>query len=341
MRQKNPSLNIVLGAVISLALLIWVFLKIDLHHALAEILSASPGWLACFWGVKLISIAIKSVRWRLVLRHALGRWPHRAGPALVIGYFGNSIFPAKLGELLRIQVLRRNNRARFSPVLGTIVLERSVDGIVVLGFLALATLFVPLPDWAKRATLLACLLFVSLFVMVVWLAYRQRPDHEHSKAEGMLGRFKNMVNRFSIGFRAARSPMVLTGAILLTITAWSMDVTGTYFIFRAFSLTLPWSSALVLVAITALGGSVPSAPSGLGTHQFLCITVLGWFGVSPERAVAVSVGEVSVMVLTVSIMGTFFLWQEGLSLRSLRQTSQNSALDAASGHDSDDPPETR
>lgn len=310
--------RLVMGILISAALLIWVLWKINFGAAFESIRNVSISWLALALSIKLFTIRVKSVRWSVLLKEALGVWPEEATRAVFIGYFGNAVFPFKMGELIRIQVIRKHHASSFSNVFATIVLERSMDALTLLSFLLLATLVFPLPDWMKQGAVLTTGLFFCLSTLLLLVSLRSPRILDRAAASSTDGfgvRFcKRCLRFFLSGLAVVRSPSTLLAAIGITICAWSLETLGTYCAFLAFHLHLSFFVSALLTVIVSLGVAAPSAPSGLGTSQFLYVLCLGWFAVSKEVALSLSVCNMLLMLLALAGFGLYFLWREGMDL---------------------------
>lgn len=313
------SLKIVLSLLISAGLLTWVLTRMNFAKLLEALKGVNLPYLAPYVALRVGLIVVKVFRWRLVLGASIGRAPRHLARALFIGDFGNRVLPAKIGGLFRVQVCRNHNPASFVQVVGTIALERTIDGVLVLSLFAIAATIVPFPPWANQlaymgAAVGGCVILTLLAVIQRYLGPTAQIPSRGGRLRDRLGR---LLYRFSIGLRAARSPGDLAAATALTIAAWSMEVAAATLMLKAFHIPLGPAAALVLVAFNAVGGAIPSAPSALGTDQFVTMTVLGWFGVAPEIAVGLSVTKTVLMVLSISVIGSYFLSREGISLRLL------------------------
>ena len=89
-------------------------------------------WLIAGVAVYLAAIGLRCLRWGILLR-ATGsvKWRH-AAEALVTGFAANYVLPGRVGELFRADYARRVfNMSRFTA-LGTIVVERVCDGVVLV-----------------------------------------------------------------------------------------------------------------------------------------------------------------------------------------------------------------
>jgi len=81
---------------------------------------------------------LKAIRWRLLLSPVHPVTTGQLVPAMMAGAAGNNLLPAHLGEIVRIFYANNKLGIPKSTVLATLVLERVLDIIVVLGLLAFA-----------------------------------------------------------------------------------------------------------------------------------------------------------------------------------------------------------
>lgn len=309
-------LTLAIGFGVSGLLLALVIAKTDIREAVDRARSASVLWLGLALLTKLSVVFVKRQRWGLLVSQFLPNRPRRMLRALLIGYFGNAVLPAKAGEVLRIQSFRKNNDgAAFSSVLASVVLERSIDGLVLVALFFVASSGFPLPPWVKGGALVTSTLTGALFVAILIMS---RYFTLGQRVRGRVGSFlQRILTRFREGLKAARSPGVLLGCAGLTLGAWLVEVTGTYFALRAFAIDVSWLVGLIVVVVVAIGGAVPAVPAGLGTHQFLYLTCLGWFGVAAEKAVGASVVTVFMMTTAFVLLGMVSLWADGWTFRGL------------------------
>jgi uncharacterized protein (TIRG00374 family) len=80
----------------------------------------------------VLLVWLRALRWRY-LTDAIAPLP--LAPlfrATAVGFLANNVFPLRLGELVRAWTLARDQRLGVAPVVGTIVLERVIDGVVVV-----------------------------------------------------------------------------------------------------------------------------------------------------------------------------------------------------------------
>ena len=81
----------------------------------------------------------------------------------MVGYFGNNVFPLKMGEVLRAYTLGKNENISSVSAFGTIVNERLMDTLIFAFFIGLGIIIFPdFPDWVHNAGIAG---IISLFVV--------------------------------------------------------------------------------------------------------------------------------------------------------------------------------
>src|SRR5437870_13892542 len=129
-----------LRTIIVLALaagLVGLFLyKVDLLRVAAEIARARPEWLALSLATMIVNLAIRAFRWQYLLEPLGHTTFARAFRATAVGFAANSVLPARAGEVIRPYFLARHERMSATGAFATIILERLLDVVTVLGLLA-------------------------------------------------------------------------------------------------------------------------------------------------------------------------------------------------------------
>ena len=112
---------------------LWLAMRhVDAHDLETSLREMEGKWLIAGVAIYLAAIGLRCLRWGILLR-ATGsvKWRH-AAEALVTGFAANYILPGRIGEFFRADYARRVfNMSRFTA-LGTIVVERVCDGVVLV-----------------------------------------------------------------------------------------------------------------------------------------------------------------------------------------------------------------
>jgi glycosyltransferase 2 family protein len=320
---KSKIVGFVLTAIF-LGVVLW---KVDLSRLGPALASANYFLVLPALIFTTASYGLRTLRWRAIL------WPtkvipfQRLYPVLMIGFMANNVLPARLGEFVRAYVLGRKERVSSSLGFATIMLERLLDGLVLLGFLLGLSFLMPIPGWGIGITYVGSVVFTlaAVFVLVVllWEGFaRQVLNQILRPLPSKLGRgIADRIGLFISGLHALRSNRTALIIFGLSIVVWSVETAYYFLILRGFGIgrdpaEMLRASILVLVVVN-LGIMIPSAPGYVGTFHALTVLGLSAFGVDPTLAFSVAVVFHGLQYLFVTSLGFFFLGRENLSIGQL------------------------
>ena len=262
--------------------------------------------------------------------------------ALMVGYMVNYIAP-RMGEVARTMNLSAQTRLRFSSLFGTVVSERILDTVVLMG--AVTSAFVLLLDrlpllhdavlapFIQRMDALPVVRLVGTGAAVVvglaalgyasWRVLRRQQSFLRTLWRGTI---QPALVSFRDGMLTlVRSPQ--RGALLLsTVGMWAGYLLLAYVPFHMLGLAGPYDISLldawILMAIGALGLLVP-APGGLGSYHYITIVALGLFYNVPEaEAATYAVLTHAAQMIFYTLAGLVALAFQGASGRRALRTAQ-------------------
>ena len=333
----NRSLQLLLGVAVS-ALCVWLSMKdVHVNEVLAALRGANGLGFVAVMAVTLVGFWVRAVRWRWFIEAGRPLSVPSLFSATMIGFMANNVLPFRLGEFVRPWALARRERLSKTTLLATIVVERAVDMLTLLGIFGVTMLVHPIAEstdagrlvqWGARLLVLLCV-GLTLFVIavernrrlaqaVVRFVTRPLPGTAGERVGHMLERFIEGlglfrdVGRLTVVF-ALSFAMFLCFACALAISLWSLGI------------DLPWYAGLVMLVITAIGIMVPAAPGYIGTLNIACTAGLALFGVGKAQSVPFSWFYFFSQWLPITAVGLVYLNREGLSLASLGQAQGGAA----------------
>lgn len=211
-------------------------------------------------GVYTVATFARGWRWHVILRHAGIR--HRVLDAhglTVVGYMGNTVLPARGGEVLRIVLLGQRTGTRRREILGAILPERLLDAA------ALGTLFAVMtfagtadtPAGTAPAIVAVVVLVAGLLGGLLYLRLRVR------------GRFASFAARVRPVARASRLLLTPWGAGLFAVSAgvWLAESIVFFLVAESLHLSLSVFEALLVVVLGSFLALVPAGPGYVGTYD--------------------------------------------------------------------------
>ena len=274
------------------AVLLWYSLQgIEWARVWQIVKSARAGGVGLAMALMSSTLFLRAYRWRVLLQAEGNISIADAFWATSAGYLGNSVLPARAGEVVRTVMISRKSGMTKTFVLTTALSERVVDAIALITISASVLLVLPekpgwLADAAKPFAVLglcgvAAIAFVPIFesfwfrlLAKLPVPHRLREMAEHALRHGLQG------------IRSFHDPRRLVRFLGLTAVIWFLDGVTTVVTANSIGLTISLPVAFLLIAGLGLGSAVPSTPGYVGVYQFVAVSILTPFGLSKTDAIA-------------------------------------------------------
>lgn len=287
--RRSSVLRAVVGVVIS-AIAIWVVVdSVDVAATGRVLAETAPGWLAVAAGFLLVDVVVRAIRWRRLLAPVRDVPFGRVFAYLLIGYLANNVLPARLGELVRCHYLGDREGVSRATALGTVVVERVVDIVVVVAIAALAILVLSVRGIVVGAVLVGVAIALLLGVgLAIGVAAHRIPGADRLVAlADRWPQVQRVAARLREGLAVAGRPRTLFEALSLSVVAWGATLLAFAAAGQAIGVQLTIGQASLLASGVALAAAIPSGPASLGTYE-LAATRLGQaVGVPGEAALAI------------------------------------------------------
>jgi hypothetical protein len=328
----------VIGAVITVLLLWWVLRDVSPAEVLDELRRANAWWMLLAVGLATFSFALRAVRWRVLLEpgHAGSSFDARFG-ATCAGFAASNIFPARLGELVRAYTLARVARLPFGASVGSLVVERVLDGLVLASFLGGTILMPGFPlgrteaaGYVRRAALIGSVVFAFGFV-VLWLMAR-RPDGALRLWTATFGRLiperftqrlTGLVETFLHGLGSLASVGVLARAVGWSYVVWGCLAASMWTGLLAFDITGPgFVGAAFLQAVIGFAVALPSTPGFFGPFEAGTRVGLQPWDVPDALVVSFATSYHVLTFVPVTLLGLWYLRHFGLRWSDVRERTE-------------------
>lgn len=306
LRAQLPRIRILLGVAVSVVFLGVTVAGLDLAVVGQIVIAASPMGLAVALLLVGLDVAIRAYRWQGLLE-AMAPAPFRKTFGfLCIGYFANSMLPARLGDLARAYLAGTAFRAPRLATLGTILVERVADGLTMVAAVIVLGMIVPGAGTVRdTAAVLFLVGLAGLLVAAIGLLTARRTGLDATR----IGRLvRDFLLRVAAGTRAARSPRGAARLLISTAAAFVTAVLVLYTVAGAVGLPLSPEQAAFVAAGLALSLAIPAAPGSVGTYEFVGVSILVGLGFAPEPSFAAVAIVHVVATLPAALAGLVAMW---------------------------------
>ncbi len=249
-------------------------------------------WLVPAFAALALAVYLKALRWRFLFTRETRPGTRAVLSAMLVGYFFNSVLPARAGEAARVLALRRRAGTSSAEAAATVVIERAYDVLSLLVILFVAVPWLPRVTWLHAAAVLAVGLTSAVAAAIVILAlFGVRAVHFALRPLRRLRflspeRVEHAGESLGRGLAALRRPRLMLAALLWTTLSWSALALSMWLVMRGFHLGVSPAAAVLVLVATNLAQIVPSSPSALGVFEAATVVALGAFGVADSRALS-------------------------------------------------------
>ena len=294
--RRTPRALVWIGLAVTVGFGYLAVRGVDFGTAVDALQDANLWWLLPAFAAFASVVLARAERWR-VLFPPESRPPFRpALQAVLIGYFFNSILPARAGEVARVLVLYRTTRVSRVQSGATALLERAFDLVAILALFIAVSPWLPSVDWFWPAVVLAAVVVGALLLAALALAlFGERPFFALVRPAARVtrlsaGRLEEAVRNLGRGLAGIRRLPVAVAGGAWTFAAWGAAALSSWFVMLGFGLGLSLLAALLVVVVTGVGAVLPSSPASLGVWEAATVLALAAYGV--EGSVALSYGVV-------------------------------------------------
>ena len=320
--------RMLIGLVVSAVFLALLLRQVNFDELTAALRSVEPAWLLAAMGVQVLALWVRGLRWQLVLRSSVRISTADATSLVVIGYAANNLLPARAGEVVRAMLLKERHGGDRVHALGTIVIERIFDGIVLALFLGGT---VALAGGNTLLRVLALLMTVGfIFLGVVLAAFAARPEGASQRVLGLLrldpervrARAHTLLGRFLGGVSGLRGVGPWSAVMAATTLTWGLEALMYWLVGVAFGIDINPLLYFGVCGAANLAVAAPSTSGGIGPFEFFAREVLVVFGVATATATAYALLLHALLLVPVALAGLGLLWHRHIGLRALVRRSE-------------------
>ncbi len=306
--------KIVLPFVLGSAILYWMYRDFDfgqIKHVMLEEMDWTWMWLSFPFGI--LAQMFRGWRWRQTLE-PIGEHPRTSTSinAIFMSYAVSLVVP-RVGEFMRCGVLNRYDGVSFPKALGTVVVERAVDSLIVLGMTALTLLLqmnvfmtffsetgVSISGFLSRFTTTGYLVTVICGIAALISLYFIR------KKLSFYNKVKATLQGIIEGVVSLRHVRNIPLFVIYSLAIWASYFLHYYLTFFCFDFTanLGIMCALVTFIVGSIAVIVPT-PNGAGPWHFAVKTMLILYGVADINALYFVLIVHTVQTLLVVALGVF------------------------------------
>jgi uncharacterized protein (TIRG00374 family) len=322
------------------AIFLYLFLRnINLTDVWATIRQGKPEWLIFSAFLAFFNYFFRALRWRLFFIPIKKTKISNLFETTIIGFAINTVFPAKIGEVVRPYLLGSKENISKSTALATVVIERVFDSSSILFILVFYLVFLLRPEQlspqAKTSLVelksAGILLFAGILTLLLFLYYLKTKPALVRRLIAKIERFlpakiahsiDDILESFVQGLSILHDPKLLLTISGYSLVFWLIICAGFWAGVHAYIPDFPYIGTFLIMTLLAIGIAVPT-PGGIGSYHLACkLGLTLFFNASEQKASAVALVTHAITFIPITLLGFIFLWKEGLSAVKIQKIAE-------------------
>jgi len=265
---------IAIGIIAFMLFRVWDDLFIALQNSIPEYLVVGILICLCAWW-------LRGWRYHVILKNLSYQISITASTACIfISQTVNLIVPARLGDFVRVFILKHEYNVTYSEGVSSLVVERVFDIFTVALLGAVALYFVVnVPAWFYTVIVLPLVAGVIFFLFLLFMG-------KFSSKNRYITIFLTMLHEIKRASLSLKAVVVLGGS---SIVIWLLDVFACVTVVMMFQQQIPFAIIVLAIVIGNLVKAIPLTPGGVGTYEISLAITFGLAGVDPAVATLIAV----------------------------------------------------
>ena len=345
----KKKIQIAVGIVIGVFLMWFLFKDTDWIEVWQALRTANLAWLMFGLLIILVSFLVRIWRWGYIVNPVTPVPFWHLFSATQIGFLGNFVLPARVGELIRALALTRSQKIPLPKTMAFVALDRLTDlfGLVAIFFVTLVVFHptedVFLPEELRnlyagpisrsmiRGALYSMTAALVVGVVILMILFAKK-DMFLAISDAILGRVNkrladfvhHLFAHFAEGMQVLTSFGDLAKASGVSLLLWGSFAISQAAVYQAFQVDVPWYTPFIILSLLSVFISIPGPPGFIG--PFHAGVVGGLILVNPDvnlnTARAIAIFAHLFNLIPIIIIGVICLSFERLELRELSRESK-------------------
>lgn len=277
---------------VGIIILIILLIRADISKVILSLESANYQYLLLVLFFIIAGLVLNTLKWSILLKRQKLRVAF--GQLLrfnLIGQFYGMVTPGRLGNLIRINYLKKHTQKSYSESSVSVFLDRIVDllGILILSVLGIFIFLKYLPIRFIYLNI-ACLflVLVIIFFIINQKLHKKWLRFIYSKLVPL--KYKQSLKSVYYSFyQDSPKYFALFLVVLLSLLIWLILMTGSYFVVKSLNINISWLYLMPALAISTVISLLPVSISGWGTREMVLLALFAPFHIGLEQILAFSI----------------------------------------------------
>lgn len=285
-RIKNKQTFI--SFVIVFLILAFLFYNANISELIGHLKNIRPLYFFIGIGVFYLSFIPRGIRYHILLKNiGINQKKREITEIYFLSWFANLITPARLGDLYRSYLLKKNYGYSKSQTLGATFIERMIDLFFLIIFISIFGFLIfkqTSSQDLKNIILIAYSLLIVILICIVSLK-----KFKNKLIKLLPKKYQHVIPTFEKNMSKCITKKSLFGIIFLTVLFWTIEISTFYFVALALNTTLSITLIIFITLVSTLTSLIPLTPSGAGATEAGQTAALVFAGITYNLSFAISI----------------------------------------------------
>ena len=307
----------ILGIIISVVCVAYLAIYFDFKKAFITISEVQVWYVFGMVGIYLSTFAFRTWRWELMFE--VKKTFSTYFKAIILGFAGNNLLPARGGEFIRMEYFKRIAGQDRLPVLASIMLEKVLDAIVLISILMVILFSIESgindTDFVTYILKSVVILFGTIIALILSIRFYGQKIICYFKNHQsfVLNKVGDLIRRTYRAIEFLDFDLKTLKVIILGFFIWVIEG-GMYVLgISAFNLPVdPVTSGYLALVFVNFGILIPSSPGYIGVFQAMVLLALTLLGIEEQKSLGPSILIHSCQFIPITILGLFFFFKKSV-----------------------------
>ena len=332
----------IIGLLITLVFIALICWNLDFKQLIETFKIFNYKILILFIPLYVLSLYLRGVRWKYLLCGDKRFTIKESFLVFTAGSALNSYLPARAGDLWRAFHTGKKLDESKMKILGSIILERLIDGVSILLILAFAVLTYFKHPWVLNITYIASGIFLGGLIVFFLIFKFNKTDAFFnkliqipalSKFEPVFIKISGVISRFMEGFQALNKPKYLLIAFVTSCLAWWIECFITYVLILGFGHHYGFSIGLFIISFIALSTFIPSSSVFVGPYQYAYILALGIYHIDKSNALGIAFIHQITIMLTITVISMIYFLFTNTNIKEIKEEIEDEITETSAKPD--------
>ena len=311
----------ILALLVTILFLGFLFYKIDLNRLIETFKLFNPKHIWTIVICYVLTLYLRGFRWKALLLDSSKYTAFNLAQVFTIGNMMNVFLPARAGDIYRAYYLGTVKKEKKMKMFGSVILERTFDGICVFLLLLCGVLFYFKQPWIIKMTYLTGALFLGTLTTFYLIFKFNKVNIVCNQLKLLTTKFPKKISQFLSkiidnlckhaesfieGLEALDYPICLTKAFIISVIVWILEAFIAYMVINSFVVELGIGAALFVMSFISFSSMLPSTSIFLGPYQVAYVLALGIYDIDKSTTLAISTVHQMLLMIILTILGLYF-----------------------------------